>query len=85
MVAQVSRQMEWSGDSSYTKYGSDSPCIRSVRFMGLCSNLEQPVAPVAMEQPSTGVADCSKGTPTNCTSKSDLGQKVGRQKSMLPL
>ena len=85
MMTQVSRQTEWSGHSSYTKYGSDSPCIRCVRFMGLCSNLEQPVAPVAMEKPSTGVADCSKGIPTNCTSKFDLGQRVGRQKSMLPL
>ena len=85
MVAQVSRQEEWSGYSPNLKYGSGPPCIRCIRLMGLCSNLEQPVTPMAMEQPSTGVADRSEGTLTNCTGESGLGQRVGRQKCMLLL
>ena len=75
--------MEWSEHCPNPEYGSGPPCIGCIRFVGLCSNLEQPVA---MEQPSTGVADCSKGTLTNCSGKSRLvGQRVGRQESMLPL
>ena len=76
MVPQVSRQVEWSEYPPNPKYGSGPPWLRCIGFMGLCSNLEQLVAPMAMEQLGTGVADCSKGTPTDCSSNSGLGQRV---------
>ena len=72
---------KWNGVGILPTHGSDPPWLRCIRFMGLRSNLEQPVAPVAMEQPGTGVADCSKGTPTDCSSNSGLhGVESGKAK-----
>ena len=53
--------------------------------MRLHRDLEQPVVPMGMEQPSAGVADRSEETPTNNYCTTVARQRVERQNSMLPL